>query len=134
MTSVAPMKKNILIIDDNPDTLEILRLVFQGEGYTVETASDGETGLEKAMEGKAGIVLLDMMLPKMNGIELCRRLKEDEATRRVPIIIITAKSDFEARQGAIASGADAYLLKPFDPIEMVERVKKMLENRPSASP
>jgi len=120
----------ILIGEDHPDTLEILKVVFESEGYSVDTALDSETVLAKAILNKPLIILLDMMLPKIGGVEVCRRLKEESSTALIPVVIVTAKSDKEARAGAAASGADAYVLKPFDPTDLINRVNAILDRIP----
>ena len=118
------MKKPILLVDNNVDTLKILTLILQGEGYAIDTALDGEKALTKVSEQPPQLILLDLMLPKLNGIDVCRRLKQNDSTRDIPVIIMTAKSKDEARKGAASAGANSYLLKPFDPGELVEQVKQ----------
>jgi DNA-binding response OmpR family regulator len=118
------MKKPILLVDNNIDTLKIVSLILQGEGYAIDTAVDGEKALTQVSEKPPQLILLDLMLPKLNGIDVCRRLKQNEATRHIPVIIMTAKSKDEAQKGAATAGADSYLLKPFDPGELVDRVKQ----------
>lgn len=117
----------ILIGEDHPDTLQILKVVLESEGYRVDTALDSETVLAKATRNKPPLVLLDMRLPNIGGVEVCRRLKQDLSTAHIPVVIVTAKSDHEARAGAVAAGANAYLLKPFDPADLVERINKVFE-------
>jgi two-component system phosphate regulon response regulator PhoB len=121
---------SVLIGEDHPDTLRILKVVFESEGYPVDTAPDSETVLVKAIRNKPLIILLDMMLPKIGGVEVCRRLKEEISTAHIPIVIVTAKSDQEAKAGAAAAGADAYVLKPFDPTDLIETVNKILGRIP----
>lgn len=113
--------------EDHPDTLHILKVILEFEGYRVDTALDSETVLVKAVRDKPPLVLLDLSLPKIGGVEVCRRLKQDLSTSPIPVIIVTAKSNQEARAGAMAAGADAYLLKPFDPTDLVERVNQVLD-------
>lgn len=120
----------ILIGEDHPDTLHILKLVLESEGYQIDTAFDSETVLVKVIRNKPLIILLDMMLPKIGGVEVCRRLKQDLSTAAIPVVMVTAKSDEEARAGAISAGADAYVLKPFDPTDLVERVNQILDPLP----
>ncbi|MCG3111432.1 MAG: response regulator [Candidatus Manganitrophus sp. SB1] len=117
----------ILIGEDHPDTLQILKVVLESEGYRVDTALDSETVLTKATRNKPMLILLDMRLPNIGGVEVCRRLKQDLSTAHIPVVIVTAKSDHEARAGAVAAGADAYVLKPFDPADLVERVNKIFD-------
>lgn len=118
------MKKPILLVDNNPDTLKILTVILQGEGYAIDTAVDGEAALTRISEAPPQMILLDIMLPKLNGIDVCRKLKKDTATRHIPVIIMTAKSNDEAKMGVVSAGADSYLLKPFDPVDLVKQVKK----------
>lgn len=127
-----PLKSEgaVLIGEDHPDTLRILRVVFESEGYPVDTAPDSETILVKAIRNKPLIILLDMMLPKIGGVEVCRRLKKEVSTAHIPVVIVTAKSDQEAKAGAAVAGADAYVLKPFDPTDLIERVNKILGRIP----
>lgn len=122
----------ILIGEDHPDTLDILKVILEHEGYRVETAADSETVLDKALHHKPSLILLDMMLPKMGGVEVCRKLKNDLSTSYIPIIIVTAKSDQEARAAAVSAGSDAYVLKPFDPMDLVERISQVLSRAPFA--
>ncbi len=124
------LEKNILIGEDHLDSLNILKVIFEAEGYRVDTARDSETVLEKAFRNKPTLILLDMMLPKIGGVEVCRKLKQDLSTSHIPIIIVTAKSDQEARAAAISAGSDAYVLKPFDPTGLVEKVGQLLPRIP----
>lgn len=124
------MKKTVLVVDNNQDTIKILTVILENEGYQVMTALDGATALHKVHHEKPHLVLLDMLLPVMNGIEVCRKIKEDSLTRPIPVMMITAKSDREARMGSIQAGADAYMLKPFDPADLTTRIDKMLKNHP----
>ncbi|TAJ98347.1 MAG: response regulator [Candidatus Manganitrophaceae bacterium] len=123
-------EKTILIGEDHPDTLNILKLIFEHEGYPVDTSLDSETVLVKALHHKPSLILLDMMLPKIGGVEVCRKLKKDLSTSHIPIIIVTAKSDQEARAAAVSAGADGYVLKPFDPVVLVEKVNQVLGHSP----
>ena len=125
------MKKPILLVDNNPDTLKILTVILQGEGYAIDTATDGEAALSRVDQQPPQIILLDLMLPKLNGVDVCQRLKKNTTTRHIPVIIMTAKSNDEAKKGAVMAGADSYLLKPFDPAELVEQVKKFFSRKSS---
>lgn len=124
-------KKLILVVDDNQDTLDILKITLEGSGYLVQSCMDGEAALRTASRDRPALILLDLMLPKMDGVEVCRKLRSEPLLRRVPVIFITAKSDREAREGLLAGGADGYALKPFDPIELLERIDKMLASQPA---
>src|SRR5688572_33118576 len=97
------------------------------EGYTVSTASDGVEGLEKARAEHPDIVLLDIMMPRMDGLEVTKALKSDESTKQIPIILLSAKAQASDIQAGKDIGADDYLTKPFDPLELLERVGDLLQ-------
>ena len=121
------MKKNkILIIEDSADTVEILRKRFRADGYITSEAYDGKEGLKKTAEFKPDIIILDIMLPLLNGFEVCKTLKSDESTRYIPIIMLTAKSDIASKVTGLDIGADDYLAKPFDYNELTARVRSLL--------
>jgi signal transduction histidine kinase len=121
------MKKNkILIIEDSEDTVEILRKRFRADGYITSEAYDGMEGLKKASEFWPDIIILDIMLPLLNGFEVCKRLKSDERTRYIPIIMLTAKIDTASKVTGLDVGGDDYLEKPFDYIELSARVRSLL--------
>lgn len=124
-------KSRILIADDHFDTVQILKVILENEDHQVDTVFNSETVVPKVLEERPALVLLDMMLPKIGGLEVCRKLKSDRATASIPVMIVTAKSDPEARAGSIAAGADAYLLKPFDPSVLVQKVSELLHRLPS---
>jgi adenylate cyclase len=116
----------ILAVDDTPENLEILRMRLEANGYEVATAADGEEGLAKARELTPDLILLDIMMPKMDGIDVCRHLKSDTSLPFMPIIIITAKSGTQDVITAFDAGADEFLTKPVDHGALVARVKSML--------
>lgn len=116
----------ILIADDNPDNLEIFRVRLAAHGYDVLTATDGEEALAIARERRPDVILLDVMMPRMDGVEVCRRLKEDASLPYMPIIMITAKTSSQDVVTALDAGADEYLTKPVDHGALVARVKSML--------
>ena len=119
-------KNRILIIEDSEDTVEILRKRFQADGYVTSEAYDGEEGLKKVSEFGPDIIILDIMLPLLNGFEVCKRLKSDERTRYIPIIMLTAKSDTASKVIGLDIGGDDYLAKPFDYNELAARVRSLL--------
>jgi len=119
-------KDKILIIEDSEDTVEILRKRFQADGYVTSEAYDGEEGLRKVAEFGPDIIILDIMLPLINGFEVCKRLKSDPTTRYIPIIMLTAKSDIESKVMGLDIGGDDYLAKPFDYTELAARVRSLL--------
>ena len=116
----------ILIVDDNPANLDIFEMRLAAHGYEIYTASDGEQGLALAREKQPDLILLDVMMPKMDGIEVCQRLKGDASLPFMPIILVTAKSDPEDVVAGLEAGADEYLTKPVDQTALVARVKSML--------
>lgn len=113
----------ILIVDDEPILLKGLKFSLEQEGYAIDTAVDGEEALEKAMNNKYDLLVLDVMLPKMDGIEVCRRIRE---TSMVPIIMLTAKGDDESKIEGLEAGADDYMAKPFNILELKARIKAVL--------
>ena len=116
----------ILIVEDNPESLDILRARLTAHNYEVITALDGEAGLTMAREKQPDLILLDIMMPKMDGIEVCRRLKEDSSLPFMPIIMVTAKADSKDVVAGLEAGGDEYLTKPVDHAALVARVKSML--------
>jgi two-component system phosphate regulon response regulator PhoB len=121
-----------LIIEDEPDVIDLLALhLLKDPTYTVSTATDGISGLEKARGELPWMIILDLMLPKLSGIEVCKILKGDRGTRHIPIIILTAKSAANDRITGLEIGADDYVTKPFSPREVILRIKA-IERRRSA--
>jgi DNA-binding response OmpR family regulator len=116
-------RRKILIIEDERDILEVMTYNVQREGYSVLTSRDGAKGLELARKESPDMVLLDLMLPSLDGLEVCRRLKEDLPTRNIPIIMVTAKGEESDVVIGLGMGADDYVVKPFSPRELVARVK-----------
>ena len=116
----------ILIVDDNPQNLDIFRTRLGIHGYEILTAADGEEGLAAAREKLPDLILLDVMMPKMDGFEVCRRLKQDPTLPFMPIIMATAKADSKDIVAGLEAGGDEYLTKPVDQAAMVARVKSML--------
>jgi class 3 adenylate cyclase/CheY-like chemotaxis protein len=116
----------ILIADDNPDNLDIFRTRLAAHGYEVLTATDGQEALAVALEMRPDLILLDVMMPKIDGTDVCRRLKADSSLSFMPIVMITAKTATEDIVTALEAGADEYLTKPVDHGALVARVKSML--------
>lgn len=119
-------RARILIADDNPDNLVIFRTRLAAHDYEIVEATDGEEALAAARERRPDLILLDIMMPKMDGIEVCRRLRSDPATPFMPIIMVTAKTGSQDVVAALEAGADEYLTKPVDHGALVARVKSML--------
>ena len=116
----------ILVVDDSPANVEILQMRLQAQGYEIKTAADGEEALIAVREHKPDLILLDVMMPKLDGIEVCRRLRADPALPFVPIILVTAKADSKDVVAGLEAGGDEYLTKPVDQAALVGRVKSML--------
>lgn len=116
----------ILIVEDNPESLDILRARLAAHNYEVITALDGEAGLTMAREKQPDLILLDIMMPKMDGIKVCQRLKEDPSLPFMPIIMVTAKADSKDVVAGLEAGGDEYLTKPVDHAALIARVNSML--------
>ena len=123
----------ILIADDEPDIALILKTTLMRNGYTVVVAADGEEALEKARAERPGLLLLDLMMPKKDGYQVCRTLREDPQFSLLPIIMLTAKGEAADRLLGFDVGADDYIVKPFDRDELVARVRAILRRRPKPS-
>jgi two-component system phosphate regulon response regulator PhoB len=120
------MKPRVLIVEDEAALVTLLRYNLEREGFDVGEAGDGEEALVSVAEHQPDLVLLDWMLPKMSGIEVCRQLRRKTETRATPIIILTAKGEEADRVRGLESGADDYITKPFSPAELVARVRAVL--------
>ena len=117
----------ILIVEDEQDVVDMLTLnLRKAGGFIVSTAADGATGIRKAREELPALIILDLMLPKVPGLEVCKTLKSDGATRHIPIIMLTAKAEEIDRIVGLEVGADDYVTKPFSPREIVLRIKAIM--------
>ncbi len=119
-------KKQILVVDDELDMLMAIKLRLEASGYEVATATDGLEGLNAARKLKPDIIILDIMLPKMNGYKVSRFLKFDEEYKHIPVIMLTALSGDEDRTTGVETGANAYITKPFETQELVDTVRRFL--------
>jgi len=122
-------KKRILVVDDEEDILNILRFRLEANNYEVLVASDGQEGLNKARSEKPDLMILDLMLPKLDGYKVCRMLKFDEAYKSMPIIIFTARAQKKDEELSMEMGADAYISKPFEPEILLSRMKELLSKK-----
>lgn len=119
--------KKILIVEDERDVVDLLTLnLRKAGGFIISIASDGAAGLHKARTEKPAFIILDLMLPKMPGLEVCKILKTDPATRHIPIMMLTAKAEEIDRIVGLEFGADDYVAKPFSPREVILRIKAIL--------
>ena len=126
--------ETILLIEDEKNILELVRYNLEQEGFRVLTATKGNAGLETALKEKPALVLLDLMLPEINGLEICKTLKQTEKTRRIPIIMLTAKGTESDKVVGLELGADDYITKPFSPRELVARIKAVLRRSQEKAP
>jgi two-component system alkaline phosphatase synthesis response regulator PhoP len=122
----------ILVVDDEIYIVHILDFSLGMEGYEVITALDGEEALKKASETKPDLIVLDIMMPKMDGYETCKALKADEATKDIPVILLSAKGRNVDMQTGYDVGADEYITKPFSPRKLVDRINTMLGHSDSS--
>ena len=118
-----------MIVDDEQDIVSALSIRLKAMGYEVDTAFDGMEALDKARAGKPDLILLDIMLPKLDGYKVCRMLKFDEQYKDIPIIMLTAKVSDQNRKMGQEMGANGYLNKPFNPEELMSTIRKLLEER-----
>lgn len=116
----------ILIVEDEPDILEMVRYNLAQAGFDVVVAEDGETALSRVREAIPNLVILDLMLPGLDGLEVCKHLKQDARTREVPILMLTARKEEVDRIVGLELGADDYVIKPFSPRELVLRIRAIL--------
>ncbi|WP_338542685.1 response regulator transcription factor [Paenibacillus tundrae] len=121
------MRSTILIVDDDEKIVSMLRRGLAFEGYEVQTASNGAEGLSKLMDKEPDIVVLDVMMPQIDGFEVCRRLRE--AGSKVPVLMLTAKDEVQSRVTGLDTGADDYLVKPFALEELLARVRALLRRK-----
>jgi DNA-binding response OmpR family regulator len=119
--------KRILVIDDLPENVFLLQERLENEGYAVLTAYDGKTGIEIAQSELPDLILLDVMMPDINGIEVCKTLVKNERTSNIPVILVTAKTDAEDTKDGLDAGAFDYIKKPFNKTELLARVKSALK-------
>ncbi|HCU23493.1 MAG TPA: hypothetical protein DF383_00635 [Deltaproteobacteria bacterium] len=126
--SVLPPKQpKVLVVDDNPTNVELLLAQLKPYPYQLMTASDGEAALKKIETDPPDLILLDLMMPKVSGYEVCQKIKSDKKTQLIPVIVITALKELEDKLRAIEMGADDFLMKPFNKVELVTRVKSLLK-------
>jgi two-component system, OmpR family, phosphate regulon response regulator PhoB len=117
----------VLVVDDDAGIRDLIKFRLESAGHEVLTASNGEEGLATALREHPGLVLLDVAMPKMDGIEVCKRLRADADMQLVPIVLITARSEESDVEVGFAAGADDYVTKPFSPRQLMERLEAILE-------
>ncbi len=126
MTEKLNDKKKILLVEDEKDMAYAVTLQLEAKGYEVITASDGREGLEKARMKKPDLIILDLMLPKIDGYKVCRMLKFDSKYKDIPIIIFTARAQDSDKKTGKEVGADAYITKPFEPSALLDKIQELL--------
>jgi two-component system phosphate regulon response regulator PhoB len=124
--------RKILVIEDESDVTDLLTLHLRKASFRVSTASDGASGLQRAREDRPDFIILDLMLPKMSGLEVCKILKSDSATSHIPILMLTAKAEEIDRIVGLEFGADDYVTKPFSPREVALRIRAILRRGETA--
>lgn len=128
------MNQKILVVDDEPHILELISFNLKKNGFAVITAEDGEQALRLIREDTPDLVVLDLMLPGMDGLDVCKTLRGDPATKRLPVIMLTAKGEEVDRIVGLEMGADDYVTKPFSPRELTARIKAVLRRSATEAP
>lgn len=123
------MPEKVLVVEDEPDTLLLLKESLESEGFQVVTATDGIEAEEKTHAENPDIIILDISLPKRNGYEVCRRLREDKSSFGIPIVMLTAKRDYGSRLRGFLQGACEYIAKPFSTEDLIKKIRKLLSTR-----
>ena len=119
--------KKILIIDDDEDIISLIKIILENESYSVIGASSGEEGIKTAIKQKPELILLDIMMPVMDGWEILKMLRTEESTRKIPVAMLTCKTDVKDKLTGLQEGAIDYITKPFSPEELIERVDKIFK-------
>lgn len=128
-TAAMVANSKVLVVDDNDQNLELLVAYLDAEPYQVTTATDGVEALDRIQADKPDMILLDIMMPKMSGFEVCRKLKSDPETRDIPIIMVTALNELSDIERGVDSGTDDFISKPVNRLELLTRVKSLLRVR-----
>jgi len=126
---MASEKGRILIVDDDPHAVEILTRMLEREGYECVSAASGAAALQHVRERAVDVILLDVMMPEMDGLQVCERLRQDSELRQIPVVLLTAKDDMETRSRGMALGVSEYLTKPVNKRELFSRIAAQLRSR-----
>jgi phosphate regulon transcriptional regulator PhoB len=129
-----PTMKRILVIEDDKDIVELVRYNLEKDGFQVTSSADGSTGLAQIRKAPPDLLILDLMLPKISGLEICKEVRKDVSLNRLPVLILTAKGEEADRVVGLELGADDYVTKPFSPREVVARVKALLRRAEPGTP
>lgn len=122
-------KKSILIIEDEKDMANLVSQVLKREGYTVDTANDGEEGLNKVLNTKPDMVILDIALPKLDGRDLLSRIKKNDSVKCIPVIILSGKTEQWDRETGLKLGADEYIDKPLEVVKLLRQIKNLFKKK-----
>ncbi|MBI3312851.1 MAG: response regulator [Candidatus Omnitrophica bacterium] len=120
--------KKILVVDDEPLILRVVSSRLKVNGYNVITASDGQEAFDKARSENPDLIVLDVMLPKMDGYKVCRLLKQEDKYRHIPIMMFSARVQTEDQEKGLEAGANAYMTKPFDPVKFLAKLEELLKS------
>ena len=123
---MAGVERTVLVVDDDPVIVRLLEVNFEMEGFAVRTAADGLEGLESAKARPPDVIVSDVMMPRMDGLQLVNELKADPATASIPVILLSAKAQADDVRAGIEAGADDYVTKPFEPLDLLDRVVKLI--------
>ncbi len=122
------LSNRVLVVDDEPDIAGLVKVILEKEGYQVVTASGGEEGLQKAETDRPDLILIDVVMPDKNGLEVCKILKSESKTENIPIVVFTVLGGDANRKLAVEAGCDGYLTKPFNAEDLLAKVKKHLRS------
>jgi CheY-like chemotaxis protein len=125
-----PGRRTVLLVDDDPLILEILRTILDLEEFAVTTVSDGRQALDSVASARPDVVVCDVMMPEVDGFEVCRTLKSQPATADLPVILLTARDRPEDRRAGEDAGCDAYLTKPFSPLQLIDVIREVRADTP----
>ena len=125
------MTRSILLVDDEPQTRDLLRLMLKRDGYEVFEAEDGYEALEKVKSIVPDLVLLDVMMPDIDGLTVCRRIRKDDALSSIPVVMLSARTHLEAVEKGIMAGATRYLTKPIGRKELLQHIREVFDGVPS---
>ena len=120
-------KKKILVVDDHPQLVDLIKIRLEASGFEVITAADGQEGLVKARNEEPDLIVLDVMLPKMNGYKVCRLLKFDRKFREIPVVMLSSRAKQSDAEVGLKMGANEYLFKPYNPKQLIEIIRKYVE-------
>ena len=120
------MAKRILIVEDTRTVVMVEKMMLSGRGFQIDIATNGREGLEKTRQTKPDLVLADIMMPEMDGIEMCRQIKADPETSGIPVVMVTTKGEQERVEQAFLAGCDDYLTKPLNKLELLSKVNKYI--------